>query len=109
MLATIAGAAPPNLVIAVWDNEQWAETGGQPSHTARGADLAGIARASGIPRVETPRSEEEFTGVIRRAMRETGPWVIVVKVCEEKPEVRPPVEPVLNKSAFMAHVRSLIR
>ena len=36
-LATIARVRPPNLVLIVWDNHQWAETGGQPTHTATGA------------------------------------------------------------------------
>src|SRR5437868_156843 len=39
-LATIGAHAPKNLTIAVMDNELYAETGMQPTHTARGVSLA---------------------------------------------------------------------
>jgi thiamine pyrophosphate-dependent acetolactate synthase large subunit-like protein len=47
-LATIATAAAGNLSIIVLDNGEYGETGGQPSHTARGVDLCAIATAAGF-------------------------------------------------------------
>jgi thiamine pyrophosphate-dependent acetolactate synthase large subunit-like protein len=47
-LATIAVKRPANLAIVVLDNGAFGETGMQPSHTASCADLAAIAKASGI-------------------------------------------------------------
>ena len=47
-LATIASLRISNLVLIVWDNEAYATTGGQPTPTAAGADLAGAARALGV-------------------------------------------------------------
>ncbi len=47
-LATIAVQAPKNLTVVVLDNGLYGETGGQPSHTAHGTDLAATARAAGI-------------------------------------------------------------
>lgn len=47
-LATIGLQKPPNLSIAVLDNEAYGETGGQTSHTSAAADLVGVARACGI-------------------------------------------------------------
>ena len=47
-LATVAVERPPNLVIAVFDNGHYAETGMQASHTSGGVDLVGVARACGI-------------------------------------------------------------
>src|SRR5512134_281127 len=47
-LATIGTQGSPNLVIGVIDNERYGETGMQETHTARGVDLEGIARASGF-------------------------------------------------------------
>jgi len=44
-LATIGVKQPGNLVIVVLDNQHYAETGMQPSHTAAGIDLAAIAKA----------------------------------------------------------------
>ena len=46
--ATIAIAAPANLVIAVLDNGHYGETGMQRSHTGLGIDLASIAGAAGF-------------------------------------------------------------
>ena len=47
-LATIAVEAPPNLMVAVLDNERFGETGMQKTHTAAGVDLAAMAAAAGI-------------------------------------------------------------
>ena len=47
-LATIAAQQPKNLSVVVLDNEQYAETGHQATHTAMGADLPAIARGCGI-------------------------------------------------------------
>lgn len=52
-LATIAGQRPPNLRIVVIDNEHYGETGQQPTHTARGTDLAAVALACGFPQAQT--------------------------------------------------------
>ncbi len=78
-LATIAAEAPPNLVHVVWDNEQYEVTGGQPTHTARGADLAAVARAAGVRRAETVRDLDTFCRTLERSLVEPGPWTIVVK------------------------------
>lgn len=91
-LATIARQAPVNLVHIVWDNHMWAETGGQPTHTATGTDLAGIARASGIPRVTSVETLEDFEEAIDQALREDGPWCIVCET-EEGGKVPRPVAP----------------
>lgn len=47
-LATIGVQKPANLAVIVFDNGVYGETGMQPTHTRKGADLVGIARASGI-------------------------------------------------------------
>jgi thiamine pyrophosphate-dependent acetolactate synthase large subunit-like protein len=47
-LPTARMAGVPNLVHVVWDNARWEITGGQPTATAYGVDLAGIASASGF-------------------------------------------------------------
>ncbi len=59
-LATIAAIAPRNLIHVVWDNEQFQLTGGQKTHTARGVNLAGVARGAGIERVAEPADEDQF-------------------------------------------------
>src|SRR5437016_10772916 len=68
-LSTLARYKPGNLLHVVFDNESLLSVGGFPTATSTGTDLAGIARASGVPRVmeaHTPeslkRSEERRVG-----------------------------------------------
>ena len=93
-ISTIGRERPKNLIVVVWDNEQWAQTGNQPSHTAFGTDLEQVARSCGIPKTATVADEEELQSVFMQAMEEDGPWFIVAKV-EEMEEYMPvaPIEP----------------
>lgn len=90
-LSTIARQNPKNLVHIVMDNQQWAETGGQPTHTSTGTDLAEIARGSGIARVVRVSSLEDFEDALDSAIREEGPWCIVADIEEQGHGARPPV------------------
>jgi len=101
-LATIARQRPPNLVHLVWDNHQWAETGGQPTHTATGTDLAAIARGAGVPRVAAVATLEDFEEVLDRALQEDGPWCIVADVEEKGRAPRPTVQTDANLLLFRA-------
>src|SRR6185436_16159291 len=105
-LATIATARPPNLIVIVWDNELYGTTGGQPTATATGSDLAGAARALGIPKVVTLREPVEFDSEVERALREPGPWVIVAKVTESGVSTKPPLDSPMIKRRFMAAIGS---
>ena len=80
ILATVAAQHPKNLSIIVLDNEMFGETGMQPSHTAQGVDIAGIALASGFPEAVTIRNEDEVPGLIQRSREMRGPFLGVVKV-----------------------------
>ncbi|MSR07631.1 MAG: hypothetical protein EXR93_11280 [Gemmatimonadetes bacterium] len=105
-LATIATAAPPNLVVIVWDNELYGTTGGQPTATATGADLARAAQALGIPEVVTVREAKTFDKAVRRALADPGPWVIVAKVGESGVATKPPLDSPMIKRRFMAAIGS---
>ena len=100
-IATIGREQPRNLVVVVWDNEQWAQTGNQPSHTAYGTDLESVARGCGIAKTATVREEEEFQTVLMQALEEDGPWFIVAKI-EEEAEYMPvaPIEPEMTLYRF---------
>ena len=87
-LATIARERPRNLVVVVWDNEEWGQTGHQPSHTSAGTDLEKVAASCGIPKTATVRNLEDLEDVFARALKEDGPWCIVAKVKE--PVVKAP-------------------
>ena len=88
-LGTIARQSPPNLVHIVLDNRQWAETGGQPTHTSAGTDLAEVAKGSGIRKVARVSTIEAFEEALDRAIAEDGPWCIVAEIEEHGHGPRP--------------------
>lgn len=79
-LATIGTQGPPNLAIIVIDNELYSETGMQPTHTGRGADLAGMAKAAGFARTGTLYTQRELASWIPRLYRPAGPAFVAIKV-----------------------------
>jgi len=103
-LATIAGSRTPNLIVIVWDNGEYGTTGGQPTPTAAGADLAAIGRASGIERAVTVWTDDELRAALNRAAGEPGPWLVVAKVAESRPALKPPLDCVFIKQRFMAAI-----
>jgi len=103
-LATIGLLQPANLVLVVMDNEEYATTGGQKTPTARGADLSAAARAMGVARTATVRTEAELEGALTRPAAPLGAAVIVAKVSESAPTVKPPLDYVGIKERFMAAV-----
>ena len=97
-LATIGLLQPRNLTLLVMDNEEYATTGGQPTPTAHGADLAAAARAMSVEAATTVRTERE----LRDALGGRGPAAIVAKVRESAPTVKPPLDYVGIKRRFMS-------
>jgi len=82
-LATIGVEAPPNLTIAVLDNERFGETGMQKTHTAAGVDLAGIAAASGIRTTRIVRTQTEVTEIRDLAHEGRGTVFAQIKINPE--------------------------
>lgn len=122
-LATIGLLRPANLVLVVMDNEEYATTGGQPTPTAHGADLAAAARAMGISATATVRSKDELHTVVRadgargfqssgvdgspeRLSVQAGPLFLVAKVKESAPTAKPPLDCVFIKHRFMSALRN---
>ena len=103
-LATIGWTQPANLVLIVWDNQVYGTTGGQDTATAHGADLEAAARALGAVATATVSGDSAFDEAIARAKTEPGPWVIVVRVTETMPTVKPPLDCVFIKQRFMAAI-----
>jgi thiamine pyrophosphate-dependent acetolactate synthase large subunit-like protein len=97
-LATIGLLRPPNLIVIVMDNEEYATTGGQPTPTAYGADLEAAARAMRVD-ASTVRSADDLRAAL--ALPPSGPRVIVAKVAESAPTAKPPLDCVLLKHRFM--------
>lgn len=84
-LATVAVQRPRNLAIAVIDNERYAETGLQRTHTAYGVDLPGIAAAAGFEIAEGVRSERELAAVVPLLRGAHGPVFAAIKVRPDRP------------------------
>lgn len=105
-LATIGWSRPQNLVLIIWDNQEYGTTGGQETATAHGADLEAAARAMGAPSTVTVSTAEAFDAAVARARIEPGPWVIVAKVTETPPAGKPPLDCVFIKQRFMAAIGS---
>jgi thiamine pyrophosphate-dependent acetolactate synthase large subunit-like protein len=82
-LATIAVEAPPNLTIAVLDNERFGETGMQKTHTASGVDLSGMAAAAGIRTSRIVRTQGEVTELRDLAHRGSGTVFAQIKINAE--------------------------
>lgn len=100
-LATIGWVRPANLAVVVVDNRLYGTTGGQESATAHGADLDAAARAMGIAQTATVATPAELNAAVARVRAEPGPWVVVVKVDESAPQVKPPQDCVFIKQRFM--------
>src|SRR5512136_1833881 len=73
-LATIANRAPKNYLLVILDNSCYGSTGSQPTCTSMETDLGNIARACGVPKVETVDRLEDLTNSV------SGNGVVVVKV-----------------------------
>jgi len=79
-LTTLARYRPRNLVHVVFDNESLLSVGGFPTATATGSDLAGIAKAAGVPRTATVETIDAFTRAFDEALAAKDLSTIVAKV-----------------------------
>ncbi len=77
-LATIGALQPANLIVVIWDNRAFDLTGGQPTATAAGADLAAVATACGLSQTVRISTPEDFERAIETALTQPGPWCLVV-------------------------------
>jgi phosphonopyruvate decarboxylase len=100
-LPTAAARAPANLIHVIWDNRQFELTGGQPTHTAFGADLGKLAQGAGFDHVSTVHTQEAFERAFAQALQESGPWIIVAVIDTERATGRPPKSPTYIKHRFM--------
>jgi thiamine pyrophosphate-dependent acetolactate synthase large subunit-like protein len=89
-LATVGAAKPANLSIVVLDNEVYGETGAQPTATARGVDLAGVARSCGLTALDDIHDMNGVGTLAERIARCEGPLYATIKIDRrEHPKVLP--------------------
>jgi sulfopyruvate decarboxylase subunit beta len=79
-LSTLARYRPGNLLHIVFDNESLLSVGGFPTATATGTDLAGIARAAGIPQVAEADTPGHLKDAVQQALASNTLTTIVSKV-----------------------------
>lgn len=103
-LATIGRYRPSNLVLIVWDNEQYESTGGQPTFTAHGLDLARVADSIGGMHVVSVSEPAAFQAALDHALSAPGPHVVVAKVRGDGVKRPVPRTPVLFKERFQGHL-----
>jgi thiamine pyrophosphate-dependent acetolactate synthase large subunit-like protein len=105
-LATIAAAAPPNLLHLCFDNSAHASTGGQPTISDRVA-LDALARAAGYRwtgRVESPEAlDEALPGFLARP----GPAFLLVRIALGPPGAPGPRIP-LTPGEMTARLRGAL-
>jgi thiamine pyrophosphate-dependent acetolactate synthase large subunit-like protein len=83
-LATIGAKQPQNLSIVVMDNELYAETGMQPTHTSRGVSLSGMAKAATFAYAETAYTDSDLERGIAALYDTAGPVLLDVKVSAKR-------------------------
>ena len=107
-LSTMARYKPGNLLHIVFDNESLLSVGGFPTATAIGTDLAGIARASGVPNVLEADTIESLTVGVKDALASNALTTIVSKVEAIGPKTFHMDLPLLeNRFQFMRHLQAL--
>lgn len=74
-----------NLSIVVLDNGHFGETGMQRSHASLGADLVGIAKASGIPDSHLITDENQYSEVAKRVNSMNGVQFNQVLITPDEP------------------------
>lgn len=100
-LGTIAVRDQKNLIIVILDNGAYQITGGQPTLTARGADIVAIARGAGLAKSAWAADEKDFESRIDRALAGDGPWLIVVRTDDKPPAGQTERNPARIRDRFM--------
>jgi sulfopyruvate decarboxylase subunit beta len=107
-LSTMARYHPKNLIHVVFDNESLLSVGGFPTATSTGTDLEGIARASGISRVQTVRDCKSFIAAWHDARQAAELTTIIAKVEAKGPSGYVTDLALLeNRFQFRRHIQSL--
>jgi len=102
-LCTIGAQKLKNLNIVVIDNGHYGETGMQRSHTSLGTDLAAVARACSITRVEKINDIEQVTDLANKInTREATLFAQVFVDLDELPRALPSRDGVHIKNRFRA-------
>jgi thiamine pyrophosphate-dependent acetolactate synthase large subunit-like protein len=102
-LLTIAGVAPANLKLLVFDNGRYETGGGQPLAGTGRYDLAAIARGAGVPWAESVAESAAARDTFQRFLGAPGLAFLAVGI-DAEPSPYPPAPPlaqVEERTEFM--------
>jgi len=100
-VSTVAARRPTNLCIVIMDNGAYQITGGQQTMTEQGADIVGIARASGLAQSAWAADEDAFEALVGLSLKEDGPWLIGCRIDNQKPVDTTERDPSRIRDSFM--------
>ena len=80
VLPVIASQNPPNLKVFVFDNQSYEATGGLPTLTQTGTDLAAMAKGAGFHFARSVKNLDEFEKAADEAFRSENASFISAKV-----------------------------
>jgi thiamine pyrophosphate-dependent acetolactate synthase large subunit-like protein len=83
------------------DNGAYQITGGQKTMTEQGADIVGIARASGLAQSAWAADEDAFAELVGLSLQEDGPWLIGCRIDTGKPVDTTERDPSRIRDTFM--------
>ncbi len=108
IMTTLARYAPKNLLVLVFDNENYNSGGVLPSATAYGASLEAMARGAGIKHAVTVRNLQEFEDAVHAALNSMRMWFIVAKVDRQPVQVsRPRIDGKESKYRFVRFIEAV--
>ena len=101
-LSTVAGLAPRNLAVLVFDNGAYQITGGQPTPAAAaGTDFMAVARGCGLPNAAWAADEAEFERMLDHCLAADGPHVVGLKLDNSPPAAQTERNPAQIRDRFM--------
>jgi thiamine pyrophosphate-dependent acetolactate synthase large subunit-like protein len=102
-LATIGVKQPANLTVVVLDNQHYAETGMQPSHTHFGIDLVAVAKACRFADARHVSAPSDADRIRDLAHDGRGPILVQALIAnDDAPRVLPTRDGHAIKTRFMA-------
>lgn len=108
ILPVIATYQPKNLYTIVFDNEQlFGSRGGPKSQTATGANIAAIAKGSGLESVRMLRDKSMLRSEMQAFLASEGPSVLVAKIQPIGRGAGPKMDGQENKYKFVRHVERI--
>jgi thiamine pyrophosphate-dependent acetolactate synthase large subunit-like protein len=113
-LIALGQEAPKNLVVFIADNQVYESIGTskgarpRPTATARKADIAALALASGVPYAKNVKTMEEFEEELNAALSELGCRLINVRTQIGRSNAPPrQIDGFEDKYRFVRHVEQL--